>query len=83
MNGCSNLGAAYQSGIGRLENLDEANRLYGQACEGGFMQACANLGYNHRHGLGVPADTTAARSFYAKACEGGHAGSCEARDELE
>ncbi len=40
---CSNLGVAYERGIGVARDPDRAHALYEQACSGGWQGACAHL----------------------------------------
>ena len=74
--GCSNLGALYEKGVGVRADLSEALALYQGACDGGAALGCSNLGALYAHGKGVARDTSEAQRLFQQACEGGSAMGC-------
>jgi len=74
--GCSNLGALYEKGVGVRADLGEATALYQRACDGGAALGCSNLGALYAHGRGVARDVSEAQRLFQQACEGGSAMGC-------
>ena len=73
MDACNNLGFNYGNGHGVAKDLDRANALYKQACDGGNMRGCSNLGFNYDNGHGVAKDLDRANArLYKQACDGGN-----------
>jgi Sel1 repeat len=74
--GCSNLGALYESGVGVPANLTKAAGLYEQACAGGAALGCSNLGALYARGKGVARDASEAQRLFSVACDTGSAAGC-------
>jgi len=54
MKACSNLGAIYENGVGKVkQNFYKSSRLYAKACNGGDVTGCYNLGVAYYRGRGV------------------------------
>ena len=74
--GCSNLGALYEAGIGVHASWSEAADLYRRACTGGAALGCSNLGALYARGKGVTRDESEAQRLFSEACAGGSAAGC-------
>lgn len=57
-------------------DAERAQRLYGQACEGGDPAACNVFGLMNETGQGVPQNLERARALYRQACEKGQPVGC-------
>ena len=73
---CNNLGLAYQSGQGVVEDLEQARTAFQRACSDGFAEGCSNEGVLHEQGLGVPVNLGDAQRLYFQACQRGSALGC-------
>ena len=73
---CSNLGYAYEHGIGVAQDQGKAAVLYKKACDDGVPVACNNLARMYDRGEGVPEDEAGAARLWQKACVGGVPESC-------
>ena len=54
----------------------EANRIWQEACDGGFARACKAIAWAYNYGEGMPVDFAKANTLNEKACEGGDMGAC-------
>lgn len=63
----SNLGLAYERGIGETQDYAKAQEWYGKAAANGDARGMNRLGQLYSDGLGVPRDYTKAREWFEKA----------------
>jgi TPR repeat protein len=73
---CSNLGDAYEYGLGVPRELPRAAGFYDRACRVGTGLGCSNLGHLLEHGEGVARDLPRARALFRDACTGGEVYGC-------
>lgn len=77
MEGCFQLGMAYQFAKGEYQDFVAAFKYHGIACEGGNAFACTNLGKAFQVGAGnIPQDKVKARVLFEKACAGSDGTGC-------
>ena len=74
--GCSNLGALYEAGVGVRASSSAAADLYERACAGGAALGCSNLGALYARGKGVARDEREAQRLFSEACASGSAAGC-------
>jgi len=67
--GCSNVGVAYEQGLGVQKDYARARGYYETACSKQSAIACRNLGNLHLWGFGVPRDRTLALRYLKQACD--------------
>lgn len=79
---CFNLGTATFKGIGRAQDLDDAERLWPLACDGGEASACMDAGIlnsGHAHladGAHRHPNLSATATWYGRAYDLGEPGGC-------
>ena len=71
-----NLAFLYAEGIGVLQNIKKAKKLYDHACINGEMSACVNLGMMYEEGKGMLQDYSKAKNLYEKACNNNESLGC-------
>lgn len=75
--GCFNLAKLYEDGLGGKEDLEEAFRLYSDACESNVEFACYKVGQLYEKGIDGKKDYIKALKYYEKQCKDGNGFACE------
>ncbi|RYZ05466.1 MAG: sel1 repeat family protein [Myxococcales bacterium] len=78
LDSCHNVGMAYMTGEGVVQDLPKAALIFQNACAAGLARSCTNLGHLYREGRGVKQDSRKAAELFTKGCGGGSAKGCRA-----
>ena len=76
VSGCSDLGAAYQRGIGVPRDAQRGVALFRRGCDGGDAFGCLYLAASLENGEGVARDGPAAAKLKERTCEVGDLFGC-------
>ena len=74
--GCVDLGEAYEKGEGVTESFGEAVELYDRACNGGSAEGCRQLGEMYSDGRGVARSPMRSVDLWSRACDGADYTAC-------